>query len=261
MTAAHPRQVRASNRSPMTLDGTRTFLIGVDRPFVIDPGPEDETHLNAVERELAGAAPRAILLTHGHSDHAGSALALAARTGAPIWMGRGGMRMPFPPERVDRWLEDGAELECDAGRLRVHATPGHTRDHLVFQWETGQGGGTLFAGDLLLGAGDTTLVSHPEGSVEDYLLSLDAVAALKPAVVYPAHGPALRRPEVAIRRFREHRLRRIDEVRAATRRFPGASPDDLVQLVYGAELDPRLRGAARGSVEAILEYLKLQPGD
>lgn len=245
----------------MTLDGTRTFLVGSDRPFVIDPGPEDETHLMAVERALAGAAPRAILLTHGHSDHAGAAPALAERTGAPIWMGRGGMRIPFPPERVDRWLEGGEELECDAGRLRVHATPGHTRDHLAFLWETGRGGGTLFAGDLFLGAGDTTLVSHPEGSVADYLRSLDAVAALRPALVHPAHGPALRRPEAAIRRFREHRMRRIEEVRVVAMKRPGATVDEMVEQVYGPELDPRLRGAARGSVEAILEYLKLRPGE
>jgi glyoxylase-like metal-dependent hydrolase (beta-lactamase superfamily II) len=245
----------------MTLDGTRTFLVGSDRPVVIDPGPGDETHLQAVARALAGAAPRVILLTHGHADHAGGAVALAERTGAPIWMGRGGTRLPFPAERVDRWLEGGEEVECDSGRLRVHATPGHTRDHLAFLWETGEGGGILFAGDLFLGAGDTTLVSHPEGSVADYLRSLESVAALKPVLVYPAHGPALRRPEAAIRRFREHRLRRIEEVRAAVRQRPGATADELLDRVYGAELDPRLRGAAKGSVEAILEYLKLRPGD
>jgi hydroxyacylglutathione hydrolase len=245
----------------MTLDGTRTFLIGSDHPVVIDPGPEDETHLYAVERALAGATPRAIVLTHGHSDHAGGAVALAERTGAPIWMGRGGLRVPFPPERVDRWLAGGESVTCDAGRLRVHATPGHTRDHLAFQWETGRGGGILFAGDLFLGAGDTTLVSHPEGSVAEYLRSLEAVTVLKPELVYPAHGPALRRPEAAIRRFREHRLRRIEEVRAAARAHPGATPDEMVDRVYGVELDPRLRGAARGSIEAILEYLNDQPRD
>jgi glyoxylase-like metal-dependent hydrolase (beta-lactamase superfamily II) len=245
----------------MTLDGTRTFLIGQDRPVVIDPGPQDETHLKAVERALAGASPRAILLTHGHSDHAGAAAALAERTGGPIWMGRGSMRLPFPTERVDRWLEGGEELACDSGRLKVHATPGHTREHLAFQWETDQGEGILFAGDLFLGVGDTTLVSHPEGSVADYLRSLDMVAALKPALVYPAHGPVLRRPEAAIRRFREHRLRRIEEVRTEARRQPGATADEMVDRVYGAALDPRLRGAARGSIEAILEYLKKQPGD
>lgn len=244
----------------MTLDGTRTFLVGTARPIVIDPGPDDETHLRAVERALDGAAPRLILVTHGHADHAGSAVALAERTGAPIWMGRGGMRATIPPERVGRWLEGGELLECDAGTVRVHATPGHTRDHLAFQWVGGEGGGSLFAGDLLLGAGDTTLVSHPEGDVAAYLHSLDRIAALGAGIVYPAHGPALRRPEAAIRRFREHRLRRIEEVRAEAARRPGATAEELVDPVYGAGLDPRLHGAARGSIEAILEYLELRPG-
>jgi glyoxylase-like metal-dependent hydrolase (beta-lactamase superfamily II) len=234
MNPPHPRHVRAANRSPMTLDGTRTFLVGSRRPVVIDPGPEDEIHLEAVVRALDGAAPRAILLTHAHSDHAGNAVALAERTGAPIWMGEGAIRLPFATARVDRWLRDGDRVECDGEALRVLATPGHTPEHLAFHWGAGDRGGTLFAGDLFLGAGDTTLVSHPEGSVADYLRSLEVVAELSPALVYPAHGPSLRRPEAALRRFREHRLRRID----------------------GDRLDPRLRGGARGSVRAILEYLE-----
>jgi glyoxylase-like metal-dependent hydrolase (beta-lactamase superfamily II) len=247
--------IRADNRSPMTLDGTRTYLLGSLRPLVIDPGPADETHLEAVQRLLDGAAPVAIVLTHGHSDHSGNAAALAAATGAPLRMGRGAPKLPFSPERVDGWLGDGDALECDAGVIEVHATPGHTPEHLAFSCRLEDGGRALFAGDLFLGVGDTTLVSHPHGSVRDYLQSLDAVAELRPTVVYPAHGPALRRPERAIGRYRQHRLERIEQVRAALVARPEIDPEGLVGLVYGPDLDPRLRGGALGSVRAILAYL------
>jgi glyoxylase-like metal-dependent hydrolase (beta-lactamase superfamily II) len=259
MNPAPPRQVRAGNRSPMTLDGTRTFVIGARHPVVIDPGPRDETHLRAVEEVLEGAVPRAILLTHAHADHSGNAVALAERTGAPLCMGRGALRLPFESGRVDHWLSDGDRIESDRGALRVVETPGHTPEHLSFLWENG-GAATLFAGDLFLGVGDTTLVSRPEGSVGEYLGSLDRVAVLRPSVIYPAHGPALRRPEAAIRRFREHRLARIEEVRGVLRRRGRLSAEEMVNRVYGAALDPRLRHSARGSIEAILDYLDRRPG-
>jgi glyoxylase-like metal-dependent hydrolase (beta-lactamase superfamily II) len=250
------RQARAANRSPMTLDGTRTFVVGSRRPVVIDPGPADEEHLRAVEKLLAGAVPTAILLTHAHADHSGNAEALAMLAGAPIGMGRGARRLPFPETSVGRWLADGDEVECDAGIIRVVKTPGHTPEHLAFYWETGEGAGTLFAGDLFLGVGDTTLVSAPEGNLQDYLQSLEVISELDPTVIYPAHGPALRRPEAAVSRYVRHRLRRIEQVKEAQAINPGATAEELVEPVYGADLDPRLRSAALGSIAAVFEYLE-----
>lgn len=250
------RMVRANNRSPMTLDGTRTFVLGVAQPLVIDPGPEDPGHLEAVERLLAGATPAAILLTHAHADHTGNALPLSVRTGAPILMGRGAPRLPFPPEMVSRWLDDGELLECEGGPLEVRATPGHAPEHLVFLYRHEQGVRALFAGDLFLGLGDTTLVSHPHGSVADYLHSLEVVSGLRPTLIYPAHGPPLSRPERTIGRYRTHRLERIEQVREARRSAPGAAEEELAALVYGSDLDPRLHRAALGSIRAILEFLE-----
>lgn len=247
--------IRANNRSPMTLDGTRSFVIGSAHPVVIDPGPADEGHLDALERLLAGARPAGILLTHAHSDHAGNAVALAARTGAPILMGKGAPRAPFPPERVSRWLRDGDVVECDAGGVEVHGTPGHAPEHLAFSYRSRSGSRALFAGDLFLGAGDTTLVSHPHGSVGDYLRSLEVVTALQPSLIFPAHGPALRSPERIVSRYRSHRLERIGQVREALRSDPEIGAEELVGLVYGPDLDPRLRSAALGSVQAIRSYL------
>src|SRR5690606_24330827 len=109
--------------------------------------------------------PAAILLTHAHSDHAGNAIALADRTGAPILMGRGARRPPFAEERVSRWLADGDVVEFDGGALEAISTPGHAPEHLSFAYRHSDGRLALFAGDLFLGAGDTTLVSHPAGSV------------------------------------------------------------------------------------------------
>jgi glyoxylase-like metal-dependent hydrolase (beta-lactamase superfamily II) len=254
------RMLRANNRSPMTLDGTRTFLLGVERPLVIDPGPQDSGHLAALERVLGGTRPVAILLTHAHADHAGNALPLSIRTGAPIFMGRGAPRLPFPEASVARWLEDGELLECESGTLEVRATPGHAPEHIVLLYRHEGEVRALFAGDLFLGVGDTTLVSHPDGNVADYLRSLEVVSELRPSLIYPAHGPALRRPERTIARYRTHRMERIEQVREARRNDPRVAEEELVARVYGRELDPRLQRAALGSVRAILEFLKNEKG-
>lgn len=251
-----PRVVRAANPSLMTLDGTRTFLVGTDRPLVIDPGPADETHMEGVEAALEGRSPLAIVLTHAHADHSGLAPRLAERTGAPVWMGRGALREPLRDGNVGRWLGNGDPIETDAGPLTVVATPGHAPEHLALLWTPPDGPRTLFAGDLFLGQGDTTVVSHPEGSVRDYLRSLEVVEALGAELIYPAHGPESRDPEGMIRRYRRHRLQRVEEVRALLREHPGAPVEALVSRIYGAELDPTLLPAARGSVRAVMDYLE-----
>lgn len=250
------RVVRAENASPMTLDGTRTYLVGRARPVVIDPGPDDAAHLRALEEALAGAAPVAILLTHAHADHAAGAGALARRTGAEVWMAPGSLQ-PLPAGLVGRWIGEGSEVETDAGTVRAIATPGHVPEHLVFHWTGPEAppGGALFVGDLLMGSGDTTLVSPPEGDLAAYLRSLDRLESLEPGILFPAHGPPLEDPGEAVRRYRAHRRERIEQVRTALRGVPDASPSELVERVYGPDLDPALRAAAAGSLKSILKYL------
>ncbi|HEX2204142.1 MAG TPA: MBL fold metallo-hydrolase [Longimicrobium sp.] len=252
------RTILAPNASPMTLDGTRTFVVGRRAPAVVDPGPADPAHLDAIVRALGGAAPVAILLTHSHRDHADGALPLAERTGAPVRMARGAFSLPFGENRVERWLEDGDVTGTDAGPLVVVATPGHAPEHLAFHW-TGPDapeGGALFAGDAFMGQGDTTLVSPPEGDLAAYLRTLDRVESLAPGVLHPAHGPEIADPLAAVARYRAHRMERIAQVVRALRQAGPSRPGALVDAVYGAELHPGLRMAAEGSLYAILGYLE-----
>ena len=251
------RTILAPNPSPMTLDGTRTFVVGRARAVVIDPGPDDPAHLDAIVDALEGRAPALIALTHAHGDHADAAPALARRTGAPVAMARGALHLPFPPSTVTRWLRGGEQIATDAGNLQPIATPGHAPEHLCFLWTGGpaEHHRALFAGDMFMGGGDTTLVAPPEGDLTAYLASLDRVRAAAPTVIHPAHGPPLTDTAEAIERYRRHRAERIAQVVRALREEGAASPGALVDRVYGAALHPGLRGAAEGSLRAILAHL------
>jgi glyoxylase-like metal-dependent hydrolase (beta-lactamase superfamily II) len=251
--ALSPRVLLARNPGPMTLDGTRTFLVGRARPVVIDPGPALPEHLEALLVELGGARPAAIVLTHAHADHAEAALPLAERTGAPVMMARGALDSPLPGGAVARWLADGDVVETDEGELRAVATPGHAPEHLALYWPRGR---ALFVGDHLMGEGDTTLVSPPEGDLGAYLESLERLRGLEAEVLFPAHGPPLHDPAGAVERYLEHRRARIEQVRAALEAGAPASPEALVARVYGPELHPALAAAAAGSLRAILGYLE-----
>ena len=245
------RGVLAPNPGAMTLDGTRTFIVGRERPAVIDPGPDDATHLRAILGALGGASPVAILLTHAHGDHAAAAPSLARTTGAPVMIARGS-HFDRARDLISRWLEAGDEIETDAGTLVVIPTPGHAPEHVSFHHPES---GALFVGDTFMGGLDTTLVSPPEGDLAAYLRSLDRIASLAPSILHPAHGPPIADVAEAVARYRRHRQERIAQVVRALRSAGPARTGELVDVVYGAELDPRLRTAAEGSLHAILGYL------
>lgn len=245
----------AANPSPMTLEGTRSYLIGEDRPVVIDPGPDRPEHLHDLFEALQGRTPAAIVLTHAHADHAGAALELARRSDAPIWMGHGSLR-PLPAGVPVHLARDREQLETDAGALEIVTTPGHTPEHLALHWTDPHGKTALFVGDLLLGEGNTTLVAAPEGDVAHYLASLRKIEALGADRLYPAHGPPIVAVRARIEEYRQHRLRRIEQVRAALEALPGASIDALVARIYRPHLDPSLRAAAGAAVEAMVQYVQ-----
>ena len=241
-----PRVVKAPNRGPFTLDGTRTFLVGHEHVAVIDPGPDAEDHVRALSRVLESTGEIRILLTHGHPDHSGAARRLARELSPRV-----AVSTPFPSPP-----SEGDVFTTDQGTLRVVETPGHTRDHLSFHWVEAQ---ALFVGDLVLGRGNTTWVGEYPGCVGDYLASLRKVRSLAPRVLYPSHGPPLASPMEALSAFESHRLQRIDQVRIARARHPQLGLDELVGLVYGRAVPPRMAKAARSSVEMILHHLEGVP--
>ena len=187
-----------------------------------------------------------VVLTHGHRDHAGAAASLAHATGAAV-VGPGSVADVTLP------IEDGEVVDTDAGELRAIHTPGHTEDHLSFHWAAN---GVLFAGDLLLGHGDTTWVAEYPGCVADYLSSLERVRALAPSVIYPAHGPPLEDAAEALDRFEAHRRERIRQVRAAMARHPNADIEVLLEAVYGDVLPRGVWKAARQSLSALVEHVR-----
>ncbi|WP_265520219.1 MBL fold metallo-hydrolase [Oerskovia flava] len=250
--------VRADNPGPMTLDGTRSYLVaapGNAGRVVVDPGPDDVVHL---ERLASGARVELVLVTHRHADHTGGAARLHARTGAPV-------RAADPAHcHGGRPLTGGEVIEAAGVRIEVLATPGHTADSVCFVLPDDGPSASVLTGDTVLGRG-TTVLAEPDGSLRDYLASLDRLEALTrpegPAVVgLPGHGPAVEDLGEKVRAYRAHRLERLDQVRAVLvaqgvdASAPGAV-DLVVAHVYG-DVDPSVRGAARQSVTAQLVYLR-----
>jgi glyoxylase-like metal-dependent hydrolase (beta-lactamase superfamily II) len=236
------RTIVAANASAMTLDGTRTYIVGTQRVAVIDPGPRLDRHLHGIVEGIGSGEAVAILLTHSHPDHAEAAAELARLANAPV------------RSAAARTLQDGDVITTDAGSIRALATPGHTPDHFSFWWPQER---ALFCGDLMMGGMDTALVARPEGDLNEYLQSLRLLKSLSPRILYPAHGPPFDDPAGAIDRYIAHREARIGQVVDGLKDGP-LSADALLEQVYGTDLDPRLRPYAETAVEAYLAYLRAQ---
>ena len=200
--------VLAPNPSPMTLDGTNTWLIaepGASTVLVVDPGPDDEGHLRRV-LEVASAAVRRvtqIVLTHGHAVQSAGAARFAELTGAPV----GALDPTF--RLGSEGFTSGAVLDAGGCELRVIATPGHTADSLSLLL-TADGG--LLTGDTVLGRGTTVIAS--DGSLGDYLRTLDELRGLADDaalhVLLPGHGPLLDNPAGVLDYYIAHRKERLD---------------------------------------------------
>jgi glyoxylase-like metal-dependent hydrolase (beta-lactamase superfamily II) len=246
------RCVLAPNPSPMTLDGTNTWLIAEPASLsvlVVDPGPDDEGHLRRV-LDVARAGDRRvtqIVLTHGHPDHAAGALRFAELSGATVGALDPALRLG------SEGFGPGTVLVGGGCELRVVATPGHTADSLSLLLAAD---GALLTGDTVLGRGTTVIAE--DGSLGDYLRTLDELKALADDVglrtLLPGHGPLLADPAVVLDYYIAHRHERLDQVRAAL--AAGATtPAEIVATVY-ADTDPAVWPAAELSVRAQLVYLK-----
>jgi glyoxylase-like metal-dependent hydrolase (beta-lactamase superfamily II) len=244
--------ILAPNPGPMSLEGTNSYVLraaGSAGAVVVDPGPLDEEHLRA----LAGTGPvELILITHRHADHTAGSARLHQLTGAPV-------RAADPAHCLGAGnpLQDGEAIRMAGMDVMVTATPGHTSDSVCFHLPADGPNGSVLTGDTILGRG-TTMIDYPDGTIRDYLASLDRLELLGPATVLPAHGPVLPSLATVVRDYRIHRLERLAQVRTALDQLgPDASAGDVTDVVY-AGVDPSVRRAAAASVAAQLHYLRAE---
>lgn len=250
--------LRAQNPGPMTLEGTNTWLLrapGQESLIVVDPGPDLSEHVAAL---AAAGTVELVLITHRHGDHTEAIDALHRRTGAPVRAALAAHCRGAQP------LLDGERVRAAGVELEVLATPGHTSDSLSFRVlddapPTGTAGDAfvpILTGDTVLGRG-TTVLDHPDGTLADYLASLDRLeeaSAGGPGL--PAHGAPLADLAAACRALRAHRLQRLAEVRTAVAELGGsATAAQLAARIY-PEAPARVRPAAEKSIEAQLAHLR-----
>jgi glyoxylase-like metal-dependent hydrolase (beta-lactamase superfamily II) len=223
-------RLTAHNPSPMTLEGTNTYLVGRGPSVVIDPGPDEDAHIEAIRRaadERGGIGT--VLLTHDDADHLAGVEPLGIEPTRP---------------------SDG---EVVAG-LTVIATPGHAAEHLCFLLPDGDGGFACFCGDLILGEGSTIVGPRRlGGSLADYMRSLERLRRLDLTVLYPGHGPEVDDPTAKIEEYIAHRQQREERLVAALDRGE-RSREALLDEVWD-DVPEVLRPAAALAMEAHLEKL------
>jgi glyoxylase-like metal-dependent hydrolase (beta-lactamase superfamily II) len=261
------RRIVANNPSPFTFKGTNSYLVGTDELALIDPGPGDPAHLEAILRAAGKAPIKHILLTHTHHDHYEGLPALQARTGAktagygyapktrisgahaasPNAAARGEIvDSSFAPDIV---LKDGGKVEGKGYDFEALFTPGHAPDHLCFAL---LGTPVLFSGDHVM-SWNTSVVAPPEGSMADYMRSLEKLVDRKDEVYLPGHGGTLRSPQKVVRAFIIHRKMRESAILQAVRDGHTTIPR-IVDVVYRG-LDSRLVNAARASAFAHVQRM------
>jgi glyoxylase-like metal-dependent hydrolase (beta-lactamase superfamily II) len=253
-------RVIAPNPGPFTFTGTGSYLVGRSHPgaeiAVIDPGPLDDAHFKALLSAVADRRVSHVLVTHTHRDHAPLARPLAEATGALVCAAK-------PPEREthasgagdededggfqpDVVLEDGEVMAGDGWTIEAVATPGHASNHLAFALKEEN---ALFSGDHVMGW-STTVVAPPDGSMRDYLASLDKVIGRDFATIWPAHGPPITDVAPFLEAYRAHRLEREAQV-IARLRAGNRTVSEMTPVLYAA-VDQRLWPAASLSVLAHL---------
>ena len=255
------RRVVARNPGPFTFHGTSTFVVGNRKVAVIDPGPALAEHVAAIVAGLKGETVSHIIATHTHADHSPACRLLQERTGAPTY--GFGPHGPVPAGVRERNRESGVDREFipdhrlgDGGvlsgldwHLRAIHTPGHCSNHLCFALPEEN---TLFCGDQLM-AWSTTVILPPDGSVRDYIASLEALKGRPETRYRPTHGAAIENPRAWINQIIAHRRRRIEEVFAAV----AAGIKDIPSMrahIY-TDLAPTLHGGAELSILGSLHYL------
>lgn len=247
--------VLGQNPGPFTGPGTNTYVVGTSRrPLLLDTGQGLPAYLPLLERALdehrGTSELERIVLTHAHGDHLGGCAQVRERFGPlPI------LKRPWPGMDGDVGehvvaIDDGAVIETEGATLRAVFTPGHAEDHLCYWLDEER---ALFTGDVVLGAGTTVIPEHG-GDLADYMDSLRRLLALEPAVIYPAHGPAIRDAGKKIREYIAHRELREAQIVALLRE--GVSDvKQMVKRMY-ADVPEFLHPAAGTSVRSHLRKLE-----
>ncbi len=222
------RRIVAPNPGPLTGPGTNTYLVGIDEVAVIDPGPDDADHVDAVVRAAAPHEVRLILLTHTHPDHAPAAARLKKRTGADVI----GFRRRGDDISLDRAVKDGDVVSGTEFGLEVLHTPGHAPNHLCFLLEEER---LLFTGDTVLEGTTSVVVPRNGGDMAAYLETLDRLARLRRiARLAPGHGDVIEDPRAAFEYYVTHRRARevqiLDALAGGDRTIPA-----LTETVYEAD--------------------------
>jgi Zn-dependent hydrolases, including glyoxylases len=261
--AENVQRLTVNNPSPFTFHGTNTYIVGRSSVAVVDPGPEDEAHFRALMAALRGREVTHIFVSHTHRDHSPLARRLKEATGAltvaegihraarPLFAGEAN---PFAESAdsafaPDIAVADGQTIEGDGWRMTAVHTPGHTANHSAFALEDS---GVLFSADHVM-AWATTIVAPPDGSMADFMESIETLLGRDDRLFLPGHGGPVRETASFLRGLRAHRRMReravLERIRAGDRMIP-----EMVKAIY-TRTDPRLHGAAALSVLAHLEDL------
>jgi glyoxylase-like metal-dependent hydrolase (beta-lactamase superfamily II) len=242
------RRIVAHNPGPMTGPGTNTYLVGIDEIVVIDPGPEDAEHLDAIAG-CGGDRIRWIVCTHTHPDHWPGVAGLKERTGAEVlaFDARDGLE-------IDRPLADGEPIEATEFVLRAVHTPGHASNHLCFLLEQER---MLFSGDHIM-QGSTVVIRPPDGAMGVYLEQLERLKAWRPRLksIAPGHGHLIEQPIAKIDEYLAHRREREAQILECVR--SGSTTVKKIVAVLYPDLIEELVPMAEATVWAHLLHLREQ---
>jgi glyoxylase-like metal-dependent hydrolase (beta-lactamase superfamily II) len=255
------QRITAPNKSAFTFHGTNTYIVGDRNVAIIDPGPANESHFQAIAAAIEGRRVTHIVITHTHVDHSPLAARVKQLTGAQTWA-EGPHRAArdlhigetnaldasgdkdFAPDNI---VSHNQIIEGDGWALETLLTPGHTMNHACFAMV---GTGQMFSGDHVMGWA-TSIVAPPDGAMSDYMASLDVMIERSESVYFPGHGGRLEKAREFSRALRAHRKMRETAILSRIRKGDRTIVQ-IVAVIY-KETDPRLHGAAGLSVLAHIE--------